>query len=222
MTSTIEQSFIKKILSENFSCIGAKASITKSSYEFYLLEKIASEKSTHNLYESLKSFTQKRQEINTHFASFIACFTNHNEITPSQFEHLLWKQLYMLHQHDEFEWDSRVSDDINNPYFSFSIAGDAYFVIGMCPNHPRKCREFPYPTLVFNSHHQFKYLKEINLFEKIKKIVRLRELQYSGSINPNLVDFGEQSEALQYSGLKALNGWKCPFRFDKKENSDVY
>src|SRR5262245_18777121 len=104
MSSLIEQSFIKKILSENFSCIGAKASITNTSYEFCLLEKIASEKSTHDLYESLKLFTQKRQEIDTHFASFIACFTNHEGITQNQFEHLLWKQLYMLHQHDEFEW----------------------------------------------------------------------------------------------------------------------
>jgi FPC/CPF motif-containing protein YcgG len=216
MSNLIEQSFIKKILSENFSCIGAKASMTNASYEFCLLEKMGSEKSTHDLYMSLQSFAQKRQKMDKRFASFIACFSNHAEITPNQFEHLLWKQLYLLHQHDEFEWDNRVSDDINNPYFSFSIAGEAYFVTGMCPDHPRKCREFSYPVLVFNSHDQFKYLKKINLFEKIKKIVRLRELKYNGSINPNAVDFGEQSEALQYSGLRASKDWQCPFRFDKK------
>lgn len=221
MSNLIEQSFIEKILSDHFSCIGAKASIKNSSYEFCLLEKIADEESTRNLYESLKSFTQKRQELETHFASFIVCFEDHSEITPDQFEYLLWKQLYMLHQYDEFEWDARVSHDINNPYFSFSIAGDAYFVIGMCPHHPRKCREFSYPVLVFNSHHQFKHLKKINLFEKIKKIVRSREIKYSGSVNPNAIDFGEQSEALQYSGLKATKDWKCPFRFDAKENSNV-
>ena len=221
MKNLIEQSFIKKILSKNFSCIGAKASITNASYEFCVLDEMGSEKSTSALYASLKSFNKKRLKLDKQYASFIVCFTQHEDITPNRFEHLLWKQLYLLHQMDEFAWDSRVSDDINSPYFSFSIAGDAYFVIGMCPNHPRKCREFLYPALIFNSHHQFQYLKEINLFDKIKKIVRLRELKYSGSINSNLVNFGEQSEALQYSGLQASQNWQCPFHFDKKENNNV-
>lgn len=221
MKSLNEQKLINKISSKNFSCIGAKASIKNSSYEFCLLEKIASKQSTHELYQSLKLFTSKRPKLDRYFSTFIACFNNPIEITPKKFEHLLWKQLHMLHQYDEFSWDSSVSDDINNSCFSFSIAGEAYFVIGMCPNHPRKCREFPYPTLVFNSHHQFKYLKKINLFEKIKKIIRIRELEYSGSINPNALDFGEMSEAMQYSGLKASKNWKCPFNFEKKRDIDV-
>lgn len=221
MENLIEQSFVKKVLSKDFSCIGAKASITNQTYTFCLLGQMASEQSTHDLYENLKLFTKNRKSIDTRFASFIACFSNEDSMTPIQFEHLLWKQLHMLHQYDEFAWDRHVSHDIANKAFSFSIAGEAYFVIGMCPNHPRKCREFLYPILVFNSHHQFQYLKEINLFEKIKKVVRMRELKYNGSINPNLVDFGEQSEALQYSGLNSSRLLQFPFRFDTKESRDV-
>jgi FPC/CPF motif-containing protein YcgG len=216
MKAKVEKYFKDKVLSENFSCIGAKASIKNSKYQFFLLEKMATKISTRKLYELLQEFAEMRLEIDKRFASFIVCFENHPNITPAQFEYLLWKQLKMLHQIDEFAWDNRVSNDIHDPFFSFSVAGEAYFIVGMCPGHPRKCRDFYYPALVFNSHNQFKYLKEINLFEKIQRTVRLREIQYSGSVNPNLINFSKQSEAIQYSGLKASDDWQCPFHFNNK------
>lgn len=216
MSNNVEKYFIEKVISEKFSCVGAKASIKNSKYQFFLLEKMATETSTLKLYELLRQFAKIRLDIDKRFASFIVSFENHPSITPSQFECLLWKQLKMLNQIDEFSWDSRVSNDINSPFFSFSVAGEAYFIVGMCPAHPRKCRDFPYPTLVFNSHNQFKYLKKINLFEKIQRAVRLRELQYSGSINPNIINFSEQSEAMQYSGLNVSSEWHCPFHFSSK------
>lgn len=217
MEKIIENAFVNKILDENFSCIGAKASIKNTTYQFCLLEKMNHMKSTRELYEALTSFTKKRLEIDKRYASFIACFEEDEGITPANFEHVLWQQLKMLHDIDDYEWDTCVSRDIKSSYFSFSISGEAYFVIGMCPGHPRKCRDFPYPALIFNSHHQFKYLKQINLFDKIKKIVRLREKKYSGSVNSNLLDFGDQSEAMQYSGLAVSSHWSCPFNFDKNK-----
>jgi FPC/CPF motif-containing protein YcgG len=168
------------------------------------------------LYAAIKKFTKIRIDMDKRYASFIVSFIHHKSMTPQEFEVLLWKQLNMLHQIDEYGWDQRVSNDVLSPHFSFSIAGDSYFIIGMCPNHPRKCREFIYPTLIFNSHHQFRYLKKINLFKKIQTIVRSREMQYSGSINPNLIDFENRSEAMQYSGLKASSTWQCPFKFGTK------
>jgi len=32
-----------------------------------------------------------------------------------------------------------------------------------------------------------------------------------GSLNPNLADFGERSEARQYSGREVEEHWRCPF-----------
>lgn len=218
MNNMVEQYFIEKVTSEKFSCVGAKASIKNAKYQFFLLKKMATKTSTLKLYELLRQFAKIRLDIDKRFASFIVSFENHQSITPAQFEYLLWKQLKMLNQIDEFSWDSRVSNDINSPFFSFSVAGEAYFIVGMCPEHPRKCRDFPYPTLVFNSQSQFEYLKKINVFEKIQKTVRLRELQYNGSINPNLINLNMQSEAMQYSGLKVSSDWHCPFHFSSKEN----
>ncbi|KTC78104.1 guanitoxin biosynthesis heme-dependent pre-guanitoxin N-hydroxylase GntA [Legionella brunensis] len=213
----VERMFREKILAENFSCVGAKASINRLTYQFCLLDKMASDESTGELYQALQYFASARTTLDKHFASFIACFANHCNIKPEEFENLLWLQLQMLHEVDQFPWDKSVSKDVNNPRFSFSIAGQSYFIIGLCPNHPRKCRDFYYPTLVFNSHHQFNFLKQSQLFYKIQKTVRARELHYSGSINPNLIEFEGHSEALQYSGFKASLSKQCPFNFTSKE-----
>jgi FPC/CPF motif-containing protein YcgG len=41
--------------------------------------------------------------------------------------------------------------------------------------------------------------------------VREREIALQGSLNPNLADFGERSEARQYSGRAVEDQWRCPF-----------
>jgi FPC/CPF motif-containing protein YcgG len=66
--------------------------------------------------------------------------------------------------------------------------------------------------MVFNSHIQFERLKERGIYGRIQREVRAREINLQGSINPNLSDFGERSEAAQYSGRAAPADWRCPFR----------
>ena len=42
-------------------------------------------------------------------------------------------------------------------------------------------------------------------------LVRERDIALQGSANPNLADFGERSEARQYSGRVTEPAWRCPF-----------
>jgi hypothetical protein len=56
-------------------------------------------------------------------------------------------------------------------------------------------------------------MKETNSYEKMKVIVRKRDLAFAGSVNPMLTDFGEVSEAAQYSGKLHDSNWKCPLNF---------
>ena len=118
------------------------------------------------------------------------------------FERRLWSQLQRLHDLDAryHPWDPRVSDDPESPKFSFSVAGDAFFVIGMHPGASRSARRFAWPTLVFNAHEQFENLRADGRFEPLQSRIRERELRLDGRINPNLADYGYHSEARQYSG----------------------
>jgi FPC/CPF motif-containing protein YcgG len=42
-------------------------------------------------------------------------------------------------------------------------------------------------------------------------MVRERDVALQGSTNPNLADFGQASEARQYSGRATEVAWQCPF-----------
>ena len=124
---------------------------------------------------------------------------------------MLWKQLQLLHEADDQEWDKSVSNDPENSNFSFSLAGKAFYMVGMHPHSSRKARQSPVPALAFNLHWQFEKLREMGTYQTVRDKIRERDTELQGDINPMLQDFGENSEARQYSGRKVDGDWKCPF-----------
>ena len=139
-------------------------------------------------------------------------FDDHLTYTELEFENLLWNQLQKIHNLDSLAWDKTVSNDPNNNSFSFSILGNAFYIVGMHPNSSRGARRSPKPTLVFNLHWQFERLREMGVYERIRDTIRERDSQKNGSVNPILMDFGKKSEAAQYSGRKVNKDWECPFK----------
>jgi FPC/CPF motif-containing protein YcgG len=147
------------------------------------------------------------------YATFVAIFERPRKTTEIEFENLFWKQLRALHDYDaqRFAWDSHVSSDPADPHFSFSFGGQALYVIGLHANSSREARRFPWPALVFNPHEQFERLRADGKWKRMQETIRSRDLQLQGSINPMLSDFGEQSEARQYSGRAVEDNWRPPF-----------
>jgi FPC/CPF motif-containing protein YcgG len=148
------------------------------------------------------------------FNAFVAIFTGRPPVSERAFERRLWAQLQLLHERDDpaAGWDPAVSADPRDPRFSFSFAGTAFFVVGLHPRSSRLARRFRYPTLVFNPHAQFERLRREGRFERLRDLIRARDIALQGSINPSLSDFGERSEAEQYSGRDTTEGpWRCPF-----------
>jgi FPC/CPF motif-containing protein YcgG len=148
------------------------------------------------------------------YATFVAIFEQPRNTTEIEFENLFWKQLRALHDYDarRFAWDSHVSSDPADPHFSFSFGGQALYVIGLHANSSREARRFRWPALVFNPHEQFERLRADGKWKRMQETIRSRDLQLQGSINPMLSDFGEQSEARQYSGRAVEDNWRPPFR----------
>jgi len=169
---------------------------------------------TEGLARDLYAFTAERQGFESDFTTFVAVFREREPGDELAFERTLWSQLQRLHDLDAgyHPWDARVSDDPESPKFSFSVAGDAFFVIGMHPGASRSARRFAWPTLVFNAHEQFENLRADGRFEPLQSRIRERELRLDGRINPNLSDYGYHSEARQYSGRPTEPTWTCPFR----------
>jgi FPC/CPF motif-containing protein YcgG len=140
-------------------------------------------------------------------------FPNRPAVDEASFEQRLWQQMQQLHECETpgATWDSSVSDDPEDPRFGFSFGGRAFFVVGLHPASSRLSRRFQWPALVFNARAQFDQLRSQGRFERLRGMIREREMALQGSLNPNLADFGERSDARQYSGRPVDESWKCPF-----------
>ena len=107
-----------------------------------------------------------------------------------------------------------MSRDTEAPKFCFSFAGRAFFIVGLSPAGERWARAFPWPTLAFNAHFQFEQLRERGQFERLQEVIRERDLELEGNLNPNLSNFGDHTEARQYSGRAVESDWRCPVAFE--------
>lgn len=144
--------------------------------------------------------------------SLVAVFAAPSAPTEARYSALLWRQLQHMHDldHGAHPWDPRVSADPDAPDFSFSVAGTAYFVVGMHAASSRWARRFAWPTLVFNPHEQFTSLRARGGYERMRDVIRTRDMDLQGSVNPSLRDHGSMSEARQYAGDQVGDEWRCP------------
>jgi hypothetical protein len=161
---------------------------------------------------ALTTFASTLPDSPSDFTAFVAVFPDDAPADEGEFEKRLWQQLSMLNAHDiSTQWDPAVSDDPEDPHFSFSFAARAFFVIGLHAQCSRKARRFAYPALVFNPHSQFDHLRATGHYDKLRDAIRQRDIALQGEMNPMLTNFGERSEARQYSGRAAESDWRCPF-----------
>lgn len=201
------------VLDPEFPCVGARAALNRGNYRFGLYEALDSPEATTALARDLGEFAH-HADTEGDYTTFIASFEHPKAITPEEFEALLWAQLLRLHQVDTAPWDASVSRNPEDERFSFSFSGRAFFVVGLSPTSTRWARRFPWPTLAFNPHDQFERLRQEGRFERLQDMVRSRDMLLEGDLNPNLADFGEHTEARQYSGRPVEDDWRCPVRFD--------
>lgn len=168
------------------------------------------------LLRDLTLYHENYDLTNNHFYTFIALFENEN-FSEKEFEARIWQQLQLLHNSDPHPWDPSVESNPDSENFSFSLLGRSFYIVGMHPGSSRMARQAPCPALVFNLHLQFERLREMNAYESTQQHIRERDVALQGSTNPMLADFGNDSEAKQYSGRQVDNSWKCPFH-QKSEN----
>ncbi|MFL6518679.1 MAG: guanitoxin biosynthesis heme-dependent pre-guanitoxin N-hydroxylase GntA [Chthoniobacterales bacterium] len=227
-----EEAFRQFVARPEFPCLGAKAALNSNSETVRVFDELGNAESTYQLAAALTDFTRlagrdavepKRLSYQldgstasrpTEYATFIAIFEKPRETDEAEFENLLWRQLRLLHERDrrDFDWDPSVSSNPADPHFSFSFGGQALYVIGLHANSSREARRFPWPTLVFNPHEQFERLRADGKWKHMQETIRQRDRHLQGTVNPMLSDFGERSEARQYSGRAVTEDWQPPFR----------
>jgi len=214
----IESAYFAFLNTKAFPCIGAKTALAKQQAVCMVASHMACPKDDWAILQFLYRFIDDYRKSDQIFHSAAIIFEQPVSLTEKVFDELLWQRLQVLSNMDaeKYPYDNRVDPDPGSGNFSFSLKEEAFFIIGLHPASSRASRQFSYPTLVFNPHQQFEKLKQTNKYESMKATVRKRDIAYSGSVNPMLNDFGESSEALQYSGRKYDEQWQCPLHINHK------
>lgn len=197
---------------ESFPCLMAKSALNSAQLKCITVMHMACPVHDAAILHFLYRFIDEYKQHENGYCSAAVIFEQPTAITEDMFEQLLWQRLQSLANMDaqHYAYDSRVSANPMDNKFSFSLREEAFYVIGMHPASSRKARQFSHPTLIFNPHAQFESLREENKYERIKGLIRKRDVAYSGSVNPMLSDFGTASETMQYSGKQYDEHWQCP------------
>jgi FPC/CPF motif-containing protein YcgG len=212
LTQFVHDGFRALALSDHFACVGGRAAVRQEAYRFGLYQRMASDESTAALATDLRAFLADDELRAKPLTAFVASFVNPVPPDERAFEALLWSTLQQLHDGDDSACGLDQQRDPDDPAFSFSFAGTGFFIVGLHANSSRFSRRFAWTTLVFNPHAQFDRLRNEGRYGRFRGVIRTRDVALQGTVNPMLRDFGEQSEARQYSGRAVEDTWKCPFR----------
>ena len=207
----VHDSFRALALNPHFACLGGQAAVRQNAYGFGLYPELGGLPSTRSLARGLQCFNQDAELRARSLTAFAACFVGPTTAREEPFERLLWATLQQLTDVDTEPWAADRRADPENPEFSFSFGGVGFFVIGLHAGSSRLARRFAWPTLVFNPHVQFDRLRADGKYAHFQGVIRARDAALQGTTNPMLGDFGETSEARQYSGRAVGPEWECPF-----------
>lgn len=167
------------------------------------------------IYPALLAFICRYRDQPDLFQSFAVIFEGAGTLSEEEFERHLWARAQSLSDKDSFlgqRYDSSVEPDPENPHFSLSFGGEAFFLVGLHPGASRPARRFSRPVIVFNIRAQFEQLRREGRYEKLRESILTRDIALAGSMNPMIARHGEASEARQYSGREVGDDWVCPFK----------
>jgi uncharacterized protein len=210
----VAESFRNMVQTPEFPCVGAKAALSKAQMDILVCRDITSGWDDLRIHPALLEVIDRYTIDNRIFRTLVVIFEHSPLLSEDEFEEALWQRVQSLADKDDwkgFAVDAKVSPDPDNPHFSLSFGGRAFFVVGLHPASSRPARRFAHPALVFNLHDQFEQLRIEGRYEKLRASIIERDVALAGSENPMLARHGEVSEARQYSGRPVGSDWECPY-----------
>ncbi|WP_174296462.1 guanitoxin biosynthesis heme-dependent pre-guanitoxin N-hydroxylase GntA [Sphingomonas bacterium] len=211
---TLTQRFRDFVKHAAFPCVGAKAALSRGTMTIQLARDIRSGWDDMAIYPALFGLAGRYRADPQLFQTLVVLFAQSGDMDEEEYEGHLWNRIQSLSDKDVWlgqKSDPRVSHDPDDPHFSLSFAGEAFFVVGLHPQASRPARRFEVPAMVFNLHDQFEQLREQGRYEKLRESILDRDVALAGSLNPMLARHGTVSEARQYSGRAVEEDWRCPF-----------
>jgi FPC/CPF motif-containing protein YcgG len=209
------QDLFERIADPAFPCVGAKSALARGTLKVVACRDLRSGWDDVRIHSELIEWAHAYSRDGAGLRSLAVTFDGPDDLAEEAFEAAMWERLQSFADKDEWRgqpYAQSVSADPEDPHFSLSFGGEAFFVVGLHPHASRPARRFPRPVLVFNLHDQFERLREEGRYERMRETILERDRKLAGDVNPMLARHGEASEARQYSGRLVSNDWRCPFR----------
>ncbi len=208
------QAIQNTVRARNYPCVPAILSVEKHQYLVGIYSGFGTGIFADEFYRDLMYFKEEQKNKNMPYLSFWAIFMEPQKMSETEFETALWHELSSLSALSDpsTPWDPRFSSHPDDKNFCLSFGGEAVFAVGMHANSTRAARRFPWPTIVVNMYSQFTDMMEEDLFEEVVRKNREREMRYAGSLNPMVVKYGNEREAIQFSGKENDPEWNCPYK----------
>lgn len=211
----LTREFRDHIAATAFPCVGAKSALATGTLKVIVGRDLRSAWNDVAIHRELLDWSARYRKHPDGLRSLAVIFEHPCHLDERAFEAAMWQRLQSFADKDAWlrqPYDGEVSPDPDDPHFSLSFGGCAFFVVGLHPHASRPARRFSHPALVFNLHAQFERLREDGKYDRMRERILERDFALAGSTNPMLARHGESSEARQYSGRRVDPGWNCPFR----------
>jgi FPC/CPF motif-containing protein YcgG len=196
--SASEVALARHVSEAAFPCVGAKAALAKGTLEVLACKAIDSAWDDVRIHDALSQFAVDYRADPGLYRSLAVVFDGPDKLTEEDFEAALWSRLQSLSDKDVWRghaYDKKVSSDPDNPHFSLSFGGEAFFVVGLHSSASRPARRFAQPTLIFNLHDQFERLRAEGRYETMREKILLRDEALAGTRNPMLALRRDQRSA---------------------------
>lgn len=155
------------VLDYKHPCIVAQILAKQKNIEFDIFSKMESSLTAQKLLNNIGEFIENNDFEDGNFKSYVAVFPDEDFKSEESFENALWQLLSFVNLYDKEPWDPSVSKNREDCNFSFSINGNAFYIVGLHAQSPITARQTRYPILVFNLHRQLKKLRKPQLYKKL-------------------------------------------------------
>lgn len=211
----VHQQLKETVLQKDYPCVAALRAIEREDYVVGLYGALGRSRRWRELRQDLLAFLAEQGRSGSPYRTMFAIFPESGPLTEGAFETAMWAELSGLTSEEtrSTDWAEGSVSEANDQAFVFSLGGQALFVVGVHPASSRRGRRFPFTGLIFNAFSQFEVFEQRGTYERMVAINRARDIAFDGSVNPMVERHGNQWEAIQFSGQKNPDDWKCPFRF---------
>lgn len=209
------EDFLALVNDPAFPCVGAKSAAARGMLSIVQARSLTSAWDDLRIHRALLEWSWRYRSEEGGLRSLAVIFDGPEDLDERAFEDAMWDRLQSFADKDAWLGqtpDARVSGDPDDPHFSLSFGGQAYFVVGLHPQASRPARRFRRPAMVFNLHDQFERLRAEGKFEGMRAKIIARDVALAGTPNPMLERHGDASAARQFSGRAVDDDWRCPFR----------